>query len=190
MDNLPKDMVFKLADELSPQDFISFCSSNTAGNISRVCGMVELWDKRLRKDFPYIMEKFQGVGDQDPKSDYLEIFKRISKMAETFTEIVLADYGELRKFFNPEFQKLLYKGFYDLCTTAVRDVLKVDYNDADWITDSVSDSTHNENYKAIKANYFPGMKGDEQSFQDYWYDKIDPHLEEFLTEMINFLKEY
>ena len=45
MDKLPKDMVIKLAEELSPQDFINFCASNSSSNVSRICDMLELWIK-------------------------------------------------------------------------------------------------------------------------------------------------
>ena len=105
MDKLPKDMIGKLVDELSPQDFINFCASNTSENVTRICNMNELWDRRLRKDFPYIMNKFPEFGKEDAKTSYLSLFQRFSKMCETFTEIVLRDYDEARKFFSPEFQK-------------------------------------------------------------------------------------
>ena len=44
-------MVIKLTEELSPQDFINFCASDTSPNIVRICNMSELWIKRLNKDF-------------------------------------------------------------------------------------------------------------------------------------------
>ena len=188
MDKLPKDMIGKLVDELSPQDFINFCAANTSENVTRICNMNELWDRRLRKDFPYIVEKFEGVGEQEPKADYLEIFKRFSKMAETFTDTVLEKYGELRKFLSPDFKRFLYGSFYDLCTTSVRNVLRKDYNDDDWIVDSVLDTYYNGKFSTIKFQYFPGMKHDEERFGEYWQDTIESPLEQFVRETINFLK--
>ena len=189
MDKLPKDMIGKLVDELSPQDFINFCAANTSENVTRICNMNELWDRRLRKDFPYIMEKFEGVGEQEPKADYLEIFKRFSKMAETLTEIILRDYDELRKFLSPDFKKFLYENFYDLCTEAVKRVLKVGY-DEELFSDSVLYVYYNKRFDNFRVKYFPGMKDDEERFTDYWQDVIESPLEDFVKEIINFLKSY
>ena len=184
MERLPKDMVGKLVDELSPQDFINFCVSNTSENVTRICNMNELWDRRLRKDFPYIMEKFEGVGDQEPKADYITIFNRFSKMVETLTEIILKDYGELRKFLSPEFKKFLYENFYDLCTEAVKRVLKDGY-DEELFSDSVLDVFYSLRFNTFKFNYFPGMTDDEERFTEYWQDVIENPLEDFVKETIN-----
>ena len=113
MDKLPKDMVIKLTEELSPQDFINFCASDTSPNVVRICNMPELWIKRLNKDFPLIVKEFPEVVDS-PKKIYLELFLRISKMAETFTETVLKEYGKMRQFLKPEFKPFLNQQFYQI----------------------------------------------------------------------------
>ena len=190
MDKLPKDMIGKLVNELSPQDFINFCASNTSENVTRICNMNELWDRRLRKDFPYIMENFKKFGKEDAKTSYLSLFQRFSKMAETFTEVILNQYNDMRKFFSPEFKKFLYENFYDLCAEAVKRVLKDGYEDGDFLPDSVQDVYYNKRFNSFRVNYFPGMKDDEERFTDYWQDVIESPLEEFVKETINFLKLY
>jgi hypothetical protein len=43
MNKLPKDLINKLLDEFSPQDFINFCASETSDNIVRIRNMEEVW---------------------------------------------------------------------------------------------------------------------------------------------------
>ena len=192
MNKLPKDMINKLIDELSPQDFINFCASETSPNVERICHMPELWEKRLKKDFEYIeiIRKFQGV-KLDPKLEYINLFSRISKIAETFTEIVLKAYGELRKYLKPEFNGILYQMFYQLCNDALKNVLSGDVEDEAWISESVSDTYHEKTYQKFIKQYFPGIKSRDchaSEFHDLWQDEIEVPLEGFAEEINNYLK--
>ena len=42
MEKLPKDMIVKLAEELSPQDLINFCTSETSSNIFREQKIIQI----------------------------------------------------------------------------------------------------------------------------------------------------
>ena len=190
MDKLPKDMVIKLTEELSPQDFINFCASNTSSNIVRICDMPELWIKRLNKDFPYIIKEFPKVFDA-AKQGYLKLFTRLSKMSETFTEIVLKEYGKMRDFLKPEFKPFLYKQFYLLCADALQNVLQKPDYDREWISESVRDTYYDSTVTLFE--YFPGTKDDIDSrydFQYKWYDEIESPLRSFVEEILGFLEEY
>jgi hypothetical protein len=169
MDKLPKDMINKLVDNLSARDFISFCSSNMSSNLNRICHINELWNKRFKKDFPYIIEKYPGLEDKVSKEDYLEIFRRFSKMAETFTEMVFRGYGRVGKFLSPDFKNFLYGKFYDLCTSAVRNSLAQDNQERD----AVSDTYFSDKFTNFKDRYFPGMKSEDENFDNYWQEAID-----------------
>ena len=191
MDKLPKDMVIKLTEELSPQDFINFCASETSSNVIRICNMSELWIKRLNKDFPLIVKEFPKVLDTSKKI-YLEVFLRISKMAETFTETVLREYGNMRNFLNASFKPFLYQLFYNLCSDAIINVLKSrnksEYED-DWLMQSVYD-TYNMNVDNL-AQYFPGTKYGIDSlyeFQNKWEEEIEYPLRAFVEEILALLE--
>ena len=187
MDKLPKDMVIKLTEELSPQDFINFCASETSSNVIRICNMSELWIKRLNKDFPLIVKEFPKVL-HTPKKIYLEVFLRISRMAETFTETVLREYGKMRNFLTPEFEPFLYQQFYKLCTDAIVDALKRRNKD-DWLNESVYD-TYNMNVDNL-AEYFPGTKYGIDSlyeFQHKWEEEIEDPLHTFVKKIFTFLE--
>ena len=190
MDKLPKDIVIKLTEELSPQDFINFCASNTSSNVVRICDMPELWIKRLNRDFPYIVKQFPKILNASKKI-YLELFTRISKMAEMFTEIVLKEYGNMRDFLKPEFSSFLYKQFYLLCIDALQNVFKKDIeeeDDEDWITESVFDTYMSNSDKLYE--YFPGTKNGIDSlyeFQYKWDEEIEYPLRDFVKETITYL---
>ena len=149
--------------------------------------MSDVWNKRLRRDFPYIVKRFPEFGKENAKSRYLELFQRFSKMAETFTEVILNEYGELQKFLTPDFKKFLYENFYDLCTSAIRKVLKDNY-DEELISDSILDVFFNSKFSTFKRKYFPGMKDDEERFNEYWQDAITLPLEDFVKELMIYLK--
>ena len=101
MNKLPKDMINKLIDELSPQDFINFCASETSPNVVRICNIEELWEKRLKKDFSYVLEKFPNFGKANPKPAYIELFSKISKMAETLQKKCYKGFARYDNFYNP-----------------------------------------------------------------------------------------
>ena len=202
MDKLPKDMVIKLTEELSPQDFINFCASNTSSNVVRICDMPELWIKRFNRDFSYIIKEFPKIFDA-AKQGYLELFTRISKMAEIFTEIVLKEYGKMRDFLKPEFPSFLYKQFYKLCVDVLQNVLQKSVHDRkeveevgeeeeeeEWISESVRDTYYNNTVTLF--DYFPGTRDNINSryeFQEKWEDEIESPLRSFVKEILVFLEE-
>ena len=197
MEKLPKDLIGKLTEDLSSQDFINFCASNTSQNVVRICNMAELWARRLKKDFPAIVSEFPKV-IESPKIVYLELFSKISKMAEEFVEFVLREYGETRKFLTPEFNLFLYNIFYDLIVYTIIKVLRGNYDDKDeymnWIYESVSDSYFSDKGTNLLYNYLPGLReravDSIYAYQDYWEDVIKSPLEEFVRTVLKFLLQY
>lgn len=96
MDKLPKDLIFKLTEDLSPQDFVNFCASNTSENIARACNMEEIWDKRLEKDFPYIIQNFDFT-NKHKKEIYIRVFTSISDISDFLTNKILEEYAKIFK---------------------------------------------------------------------------------------------
>lgn len=197
MDKLPKDLINKLIDELSVQDFINFCASNTSPNVKRICDMEEVWIRRLKKDFPKIVNEFPKVVTF-PKIVYLEFFSKISKLAEEFVETVLREYGEARKFLTPEFRPFLYKIFYDLIIYTITEVLKGDYEskneNENWIYESVSNSYFSAKGIKILYKYLPGIRKREvdslYAYQDKWEEEIGDPLKDFTESILHFLLQY
>ncbi len=152
--------------------------------------MTEIWEKRMVKDFPFILTKLEKLkeasdGNVDFKKEYIELFSRFSKRAETFTESILEDYGKLAEFLKPEFKVLLYNHFYDLCITAVKNVLKEDYEDEDVVFDSVPEIYYNRRFDTFRTEYFP--KPEDENFAEYWQDAIVDVLRAFVKEILSFI---
>ena len=197
MNKLPKDMVGKLIDELSPQDFISFCSSNVDPNVTRICHMDEIWARRLRRDFEELVNKFPNI-ITNPRKVYLKIFTDLSKLAENLSKEVIDKYGEsVNRFFSPEFKKFLYIEFYDI---ALDIVIQIVYDEIyeeseyerfdDWISDSV-DEIFSKSYMYDFINkYFPGVPTIDGKPSGYWEDRIQDPAKNFAREIIFFLRKY
>lgn len=199
MDKLSKDLIVKLVDGLSAQDFINFCAGDVSPNVVRICNMEEIWIRRLKKDFPKIVKEFPKVVES-AKLVYLELFSRISKTAEEFVGIVLREYGEVRKFLTPDFKSFLYNIFYDLIVYTITEVLKGDYERGEedehwnWIFESVSDSYFSNKGTKILYKYLPGLRTREvnslHAYQEKWQDEIESPLLEFVIHMTKFLLQY
>ena len=199
MNTLPKDMVGKLIDELSPQDFISFCSSNVDPNVTRICHMDEIWVRRLQRDFQLLVIKFPNI-IRMPKTVYLKLFTDISKLAETFTKKVLRGYGKVRKFLSSEFNNFLYTEFYNISLDVLKNALHenawenfkdLHYNSfQDYVSDSVEESFR-ENYVIdFFQEYFPGDSTFDGELNDVWKRHIQNPLKKFVEETIDFLRKY
>ena len=197
MDKLPKDIVLKLTEELSPQDFVSFCASNTSQNVVRACNSEELWNKRLMKDFPYI---FVPVLQQklNKKELYLGVFTRMSKVSEELTQEVLNGYGPaMERFLKPDFKKFLYDNFYKFLNQILQyTITKGDYKDEEndgWPYKDVSEIYYGDEFTDFRNFYFPGGRDDEDDYEmfvNYWDLRIKYPIYEFVKEMVKFLQEY
>ena len=197
MDKLPKDLINKLIDELSAHDFINFCASDISANVRRICDMEEVWIRRLKKDFPKIVNEFPKVV-VSPKIVYLELFSKISKLAEEFVETVLREYGETRKFLTHEFSPFLYKIFYELITYTITKALEGGYDNKDkdesWVNESVSDSYFSKKWIKTLYKYLPGIRKREvdslYAYQDKWEEEIKDPLQDFTQNILDFLLQY
>ena len=193
MNTLPKDMVGKLIDELSPQDFISFCSSNVDANVTRICNMDEIWERRLKRDFSKVVERFPN-SLKSSKKTYLYLFRRLSEMAEHFTEVVLSRYVKVRKFLSLEFNKILYNFFYDLSLeTLITGMEENGYDEiTDWISFTVDNILRHDDVIDFAIDYFPGggFDQEESELYHYWRSKIGNPLKKSIKEIIDFLKKY
>ena len=179
MEKLPKDMINKLIDELSPQDFINFCASNTSNNIIRICNMNEIWLKRMQRDYPFIVAKLEKNRLDNSKEIYLQIFSRIAKFAETFTELVLNEYGQVRQFLSSAFKVLLNDHFYKLAVEAIKDVFAdEDFGDDNTIHDMVPDTFFK--FADFQEAYF---RNDDLN---HWFDEIVDPLRELVREMVGY----
>lgn len=175
MDKLPKDIILKLTEELSPQDFVSFCASHTSQNVIKACNMEEIWDKRLKKDFPFF-SMFNKVINK--KELYLGTFSRLSKLSETLTQLVLDDYGkDIQRFFTSDFKKFLYDNFYKLLDQILEFILTfTDYNSAG-INDSIPEIFYGK-FNDFSDSYLP------RNFDD---DIILNPMYGFFRELIDFI---
>ena len=200
MNTLPKDMVEKLIDELSPQDFISFCSSNVDPNVTRICNMEEIWERRMRRDFQEVLIVYPDVINT-PKRVYLSLFTEISKAAEQITEIVLSGYGKVRKYLSLEFNKFLYNEFFQISLKALIYILK-EINELDdaltennvkiFVSETIPDILYSDDFIAFMDEYFPNGSFDYYNNQLYnnWESAIKKPLREFLQTIIIFLQKY
>lgn len=169
-------------NSLTPREFVNFWNFKAPGTDS-----LKLWHDRLGKDFPYVC-KFDGrFENQTSKEVYLMIFNRYDKLAWSLTKTVLDAYGKpMKKYLTLEFEKLLYNTFYNLIDKAMRRILEGDYEDKVWIFDEVSGVYFNE--YAEFEDYLPGVKEEYENFGEVWQDAISTPLEEFVVDMIKFLK--
>jgi hypothetical protein len=143
----------------------------------------------MKKDFSFVLSKFPKVIESS-KIVHLELFSKISKQAEEFTETVLDAYGKARKFLMSEFKAFLYGIFYDLIIYTLSEVLKVDYEKEGEISESVSDSYFSDKGTEILYEYLPGLRQRElrtYAYQEEWKEEIEYPLRQFIEKILNFL---
>lgn len=114
MDILPKDLIEKVTNELSPIDLITYCKSNIKNTkIKEVCNSNDFWYRRFQRDFPSLLsaEYFDnGKLQKESKRIYLKIFSIISKLTEDSVDKILESLGEnfLRFMLVEKYKKELY----------------------------------------------------------------------------------
>lgn len=118
--NLPKDMINKLTEELSPNELINFCASKSSKNLVEICNSREFWLRRFQKDFGFLLPFYPEIA-LDPKKDYLLLFSKISQVVEKSTQNVLNLYGDyVKQFLQKEYKNMVYQYFYNLIFVLLR----------------------------------------------------------------------
>jgi hypothetical protein len=192
MEKLPKDMLNTVVNELSPQDFVSFCASKATPNIVRFCKNEEIWKKRLNKDFHLLSGKFEKLQTKS-RENYLTLFRNISALAEELTEVNLSHYEDMQEFLKPEFRSAVYISFYKVLIEIMDNVRNFEKQEDDFYT------YENDFYDVILKTfiknqlvrkYLPGPK-DETGYTDYWLEEIlDPYVYPFVINMLEFLRQF
>ena len=70
-------MVVKLREELSPQDLINFCASESSHNVVRICNMSKLWIERfplVAKEFPKVLDFKNTENEEALKSEFKGLY--------------------------------------------------------------------------------------------------------------------
>ena len=107
IETIPKDVVEKITNELSPGDFVNFCSNNYS-----MCNSNEVYFRRMQKDFPFLIQYYPDINKR-AKNIYLEIFSGISRVAEESVNLLLNNLGELSKYFQKSFREDIYSFFFN-----------------------------------------------------------------------------
>ena len=74
IETIPKDVVEKITNELSPTDFVNFCSNNYS-----ICNFNEVYFRRMQKDFPFVIEYYPDINKNAKYIYILKYFQRFRK---------------------------------------------------------------------------------------------------------------
>jgi len=80
MERLPKDVTFKIALDLSPQDLINFCVTEKK-KFKNICDSENFWRLKLEKDYPELYKRIPKPV-KDPKRRYIKEFTFVSRNIE------------------------------------------------------------------------------------------------------------
>ena len=96
MEGLPKDIVIKLALELSPPDLINFCLVDKKFNI---CDNKDFWRQKIQIDYPYVFEYYsrQNRPLANPKNTYIRKFTEVFRAIEKSIDIQFPYSGDVEK---------------------------------------------------------------------------------------------
>jgi hypothetical protein len=93
MKRLSKDIVVKMALELTPPDLVNFCATEKEV-YKNACDSDEFWRLKLEKDYPNLFAKLEKP-ILNPKEEYMKEFTFVSKHIEkTVDKIVELFYEE------------------------------------------------------------------------------------------------
>jgi hypothetical protein len=177
MEVLPKDVKEKIINELSPSEFVKFCSSEADKSF---CDKNEVWLRRFRKDFTFLASYFSDLS-VDAKNRYLEVFRRVSENAEKLSKIILDSFGKFQKYLTKEYKDELYKQYYLYTMQSLEYILDQEARDRDNIEAFTSDYG-----LGPTRDLLPNLLNDEY-FNDYWYDTIIDKTQNFNVEMMKYL---
>jgi hypothetical protein len=188
METLPKDLVNKLTEELSPQDLISFCKSQLHPNVKRVCNSNDFWKQRFFKDFSFLIRYFPNL-EINAKQIYIQLFSKISKKAEEIVEIVLDAFEDFKRFLTKEYKDILYNHFYNSILNSIKELIdrsednKVDEFEIVDVAENIGHS-----FGALSPPYFSDSTRVENELNDFWRYLIgDAKIERFLGSMMEYL---
>ena len=184
IETLPKDVIEKITKELSPQDFVKFCSNNYT-----VCNSNDVFYRRFMKDFPFIKNLFDDW-NTNSKQRYLEIFQKFSKVAEDMTQIVLNEFENISKYMNSEYKQDVYKFLFNMLIAHANDSfadVEIDI-DSEFLYDKYYIDSFNENFIPMKA------RDNADNNEYFWTDFLTLNSNNFMKSLSNnkkfFVKRY
>ena len=119
MEKVPKDVIEKITNELSPRDFINFCNSDTNKTF---CERKDIWDRRLKKDFGFLLSRLQYT--ENTRNTYLSLFLKTSKATEKLIEAV-------KKYLKNYDYNTLYDLFFNLLIESLKQSIKMEIGNFD-----------------------------------------------------------
>lgn len=190
METLPKDVVEKVVNELSPSELINFCISSASKNI---CKDNAFWSRRFKKDYSFLVPYFSDLST-NAKKRYLETFLSISQEAEKAMKKIIDWYGEefVKNFLNYHYQDHVYTFFYNyildglkhIVNNGNREELNEYYRDGVYHYDAwFDDSFDSFNYhNAFFKKMLPIMLRREEDMRQYIRDVIFYYLDEYILQ--------
>jgi hypothetical protein len=177
MENLPKDVKEIITKDLTPWEFVQFCTSETDKTF---CSKNDVWVRRMKKDFDFLVPYFSDLS-YNAKNRYLEIFHKISKNSERLSKAVLDTYGDFQVNFRDEFKYSLYINFYNYSINSLKNILEKNEKDEE----NIKRSTVFFGLGPLNL-FIPPLLRD-KSFSKYWLELINEIMIPFNIDMIKYL---
>lgn len=146
LSNLPKDIIEKITNELSPSDLINFCSSKIDGKVEAMFNSNDFWLRRIKKDgFDKMLSNMRNMKENAEKR-YLDLLSKILERVEEITDNIMNLYGDFKKFLIVNYRETIYKVCYEYtiqclnyCITSSQDS---NINSIDDLNDYITNFTY------------------------------------------------
>lgn len=192
IEKIPKDVVEKITNELTSQDFVKFCQNDYA-----VCKSNDVFYRRIQKDFPFLLNYFDDLSTNS-KQIYLKTFSTFSQTAEYLVAQIMNSYGNFAKQLNSDYEKNMYLFIFNILietfefllnyytTLPIRDDLE--------FFEVVSDVFYNSYYE-FKNDYLPAhykVTGniehrDYLQYDEPWRPIFDDEIDKLTRKMFEYL---
>lgn len=179
---LPKDVSEVMANNLTPQDLVNLCSSETRPDFKRLCDNNDFWTRRWKKDFSVLINS-PFYNKSDARNRYLQLFSNISQGAEEVVSLIFNNFGDFSKFLHKEYKDTLYLYFYNRILYILNVTSRLDIDEEYFHNHNFG----NSNLQDFKKYLPEFLRKDRNYFYDEWYF-IFERLGEILIQIIKKLQ--
>ena len=123
MKTLPKDLIEKILNNVSAEDFLSYCETDR-----HFSNDSQIWMRRFKKDFGNCYDYLFDIDKINDRSDWKKLYKQFFYKSDLCVkkniQNILELYGDVAKYLSVEYIKLLYDTFFKLTLDCLLCVLK------------------------------------------------------------------
>jgi hypothetical protein len=191
METLSKDLLEKITNDLSIQDFLNFCEVN-----KKFCNREDIFIRRFKRDFGEKTYKYLSEENKERiKETYLKFVEITSKTAEEIADEIMSEYGQWAKFLSAEYKNTVRNTFFEIFYQALEKLFEDleetgDIEDTEHLEAIISDFIGDYIYKNKIMPKWESLFPPYELEDEYkWSDLVRNYLEKYMNQIFGKIYE-